>query len=329
VIFEALADHTPNAVLIDQSARGLSRQHPTIPHRAAVEPHLAGRGEQDRLGQIAFETNGPATADIRGGLTAHRDGSGLHSERCSYDAPAPRPQENDMATALHPPQLITAARMLYLVWIPEDPDGAVGLLPPGLTAAERTPCYINQYVVDDERQVSNTGSPDAFGAYSLTYLGIDLAGLDTETGTPGRFWTHYLNSSEPMRRYALAHGVPATPGRTVLELTGDTAVATTYDGDRAIIRTEARARVGTPVRTTGQLRYITRVDGQLVSGRYAYVADLAETFEVTSFQFLDPGHPVYQLRPASPLEITFGFYSPAISFVYPGGEGALGSEHGR
>jgi hypothetical protein len=240
-----------------------------------------------------------------------------------------RPQEEAMTTALHPPQLITAARMLYLVWIPEDPKGVVGLLPPGLTAAERAPCYINQYVVDDERQVSNTGSPDAFGAYSLTYLGIDLAGLDTETGTPGRWWTDYLNSSEPMRRYALAHGVPATPGRTVIELELDTVVATTYDGDRAIIRTEAHTRVGTPVRATGQLRYITQVDGQLVSGRYAYVADLAETFEVTSFEFLDPGHPVYQLRPASPLQVTFGFYSPAISFVYPGGEGPLGSDHGR
>ena len=39
-------------------------------------------------------------------------------------------------------------------------------------------------------------------------------------------------------------------------------------------------------------------------------------------------HPVHALRPADPLTITFGFYSPAISFCYPGGEGPLGSEAG-
>ncbi len=34
------------------------------------------------------------------------------------------------------------------------------------------------------------------------------------------------------------------------------------------------------------------------------------------------------LRPADPLRVTFGFYSPSISFCYPGGEGPLGSEAG-
>jgi hypothetical protein len=44
--------------------------------------------------------------------------------------------------------------------------------------------------------------------------------------------------------------------------------------------------------------------------------------------FLDETHAAYALRPADPLTITFGFYSPAISFCYPGGEGPLGSEAG-
>ena len=86
--------------------------------------------------------------------------------------------------------------------------------------------------------------------------------------------------------------------------------------------------VGTPQRATGQLRYITRVDGQFVSGRYAFVADLAESFEVHSIEFLEPTHPTYVMRPAEPLQVSFGFYSPAISFCYPGGEGPLGTEHG-
>ena len=225
---------------------------------------------------------------------------------------------------VHAPQLITDARMLYLVWLPEDPAAAAALVPDELTAADGSPVYINQYVVDDAGQTSNAASPDGFGAYSLTYLGVDLAGLDTEDGTPGRWWTHYLNSSPNMNRYAAERGVPVGSGRTTLKLDGDTLVATTFAGDTPIIRTTARVEVGTPQRTTGQLRYITRVDGELVSGRYPFVGDFAETFEATSVEFLDPAHPVHPLRPREPLTTTFGFYSPSISFCYPGGEGPLG-----
>ena len=67
---------------------------------------------------------------------------------------------------------------------------------------------------------------------------------------------------------------------------------------------------------------------RLVSGRYPFVSDMAESFAVESVEFLDPSSDLYALRPADPLEVTFGFYSPAVSFCYPGGEGPLGSEHG-
>ena len=230
--------------------------------------------------------------------------------------------------ALHPPQLITGARMVYLVWLPADPAAAGGLVPDGLTPQQGAPVYLNQYLVDDAAQTSSAASPDGFGAYSLTYLGIDLAGLDTEAGVPGRWWTHYFDSSPNMISYALDHGVPAEGGETTLELSGGKLVATTLvDGD-PIIRTTARVEVGSPAHATGQLRYITRVDGELMSGRYPFVMDTAETFEVEAVEFLNPEHPVSALRPADPLEITFGFYSPSISFCYPGGEGPLGSAHG-
>jgi hypothetical protein len=214
--------------------------------------------------------------------------------------------------------------MLYLVWLPAEPDAVAELVPDGLTPRDDRACYINQYVVDRRDQVSN----DDFGAYSLTYLGIDLAGLDTEAGTPARWWTHYLNSSDAMIRYAAARGVPARSGQTTLDLEGQALVATSFANGAPIIRTTARVDVGAPVRATGQLRYITQVEGRLMSGRYPYVADLAESFEVESFEFVDESHPVYALRPADPLTVTFGFYSPSISFCYPGGEGPLGSEHG-
>ncbi len=226
------------------------------------------------------------------------------------------------------PQLITDARMLYLVWRPADPDAAAALVPGELTPVDGSLCYMNQYVVDDESQISSAGEPDSFGAYSLTYLGLDLAGLDTEAGVPARWWTHYMNSSEAMIRYAAAHGVPASGGRTDLELAGGKLTATTLVDENPIIRTTCDVVVGDVAHGTGQLRYITRVGGDLVSGRYPFVADFAEQFEVASLEFLDPSHPTWALRPADPLEVTFGFYSPAISFCYPGGEGPLGSAHG-
>jgi hypothetical protein len=231
--------------------------------------------------------------------------------------------------ALHAPQLIVGARMLYFVWLPEDAAAAAALVPDELEAAPGSPVFINQYVVDDAGQTSNAASDDSFGAYSLTYLGVDLAGLDTEDGTPGRWWTHYFDSSENMIRYAAAHGVPAGSGETQLDLQEGRLVATTVlDGEPAI-RTTARVELGTPGHVTGQLRYLTQVDGELVSGRYPFVMDAAETFEVESVEFLGGGPESLQaLRPADPLQVTFGFYSPSISFCYPGGEGPLGSEHG-
>jgi hypothetical protein len=229
---------------------------------------------------------------------------------------------------LHPPQLIVDARMLYVVWLPADPSAASALVPEELSAAEGSPVFMNQYVVDDAGQTCNADEADGFGAYSLTYLGVDLAGLDTEAGTPARWWTHYFDSSQAMIRYAAEHGVPASSGETTLELEGETLVATSFVDSRPVIRTIARVELGTPQHATGQLRYVTRVGDELVSGRYPFVMESAERFEVTAIEFLDVEHPVSTLRPAEPLQVTFGFYSPAISFCYPGGEGPLGSTHG-
>jgi hypothetical protein len=229
---------------------------------------------------------------------------------------------------LHPPQLIVDARMLYVVWLPADPGAASALVPEELSAAEGSPVFMNQYVVDDAGQTSNADEADGFGAYSLTYLGVDLAGLDTEAGTPARWWTHYFDSSQAMIRYAAGHGVPASSGETTLELERETLVATSFVDGRPVIRTIAQVELGTPQHATGQLRYVTRVGGELVSGRYPFVMESAERFEVTAIEFLDVEHPVSVLRPAEPLQVTFGFYSPAISFCYPGGEGPLGSTHG-
>ena len=230
---------------------------------------------------------------------------------------------------LQPPQLIVDARMLYLVWVPADPAAAAALVPDGLQPAPRSPVFMNQYVVDDAQQTSSGGSSEGFGAYSLTYLGVDLAELDTEDGTPGRWWTHYFDSSSNMIRYAAEHGVPAASGETELELDDGKLVVTTRLDGRDAIRTTARVDLGSTSRATGQLRYLTRLDGEFVSGRYPFVMDAADEFAVESVEFLDGATgSLGALAPADPLETTFGFYAPAISFCYPGGEGPLGTAHG-
>ena len=223
-----------------------------------------------------------------------------------------------MTSALLAPQLIKDSRMLYFGWVPADPAAVAALVPAGLTPVASRAVYINQYVVDRPEQTSG------FGAYSLTYLGVDLAGLDLTDGTPGRWWTHYFNSSPGMREYAAERGLPAQPGQTALELDGDVLTATTSVGGAPLIRSRARVGPTDPaVVARGQLLYITKVNGRLTRGQYPYVLDPVNPFELLSLEFLQPGHPVNALAPASPLQVTQGFYSPRVTFCYPGGEGPL------
>jgi hypothetical protein len=218
---------------------------------------------------------------------------------------------------LAPPQLVIDSRMLYSSWIPADPTAAAALLPPGLAPAANRALFMNQYVVDKPEQTSG------FGAYSLTYMGLDVAGHTAPDGvTPARFFIHYFNSSELMRGYVSERGVPASPGTTTLELEGRDLVATTRVDGTPIIRTVAR--IGTRVASVarGHLAYVTRVADKLIAGNYAYIGDIIDGFELVSLEFLAKDHPVYALRPSSPLVRVEGWcwYAPRDSFVYPGGE---------
>jgi hypothetical protein len=231
-----------------------------------------------------------------------------------------------MASRLAAPQLVVNSRMLYTSWIPADPEACARLLPRALKPAANRAIYMNQYVVDSAQQTTG------FGAYSLTYLGLDVADQNAPDGvTPGRFFTHYFNSSEIMREYAAERGVPAGPGSTTLEVQGGVATATTSVDGTPIIRTRARVGDVADIVLGGQLRYITRVKNRLIAGNYPYVGELVSSFEVQSIEFLAPDHPVYALRPASPLQVVAGssFYAPRDSFVYPGGEEDIGPAQGE
>ena len=230
-----------------------------------------------------------------------------------------------MTNTLVSPQLVINSRMLYTSWIPADPDACAQLLPRALKPAHNHAIYMNQYVVDSAEQTTG------FGAYSLTYLGLDVADQMAPDGvTPGRFFTNYFNSSERVREYALSKGVPASPGSTTLEIENGILTATTSVDGTPIIR--SRVEVGATADTvvTGHLRYITQIKNKLVSGLYPYIGEIVSQFNVLSIEFLDSSHPVYALRPASPLQVVAGscFYAPRDSFVYPGGEEEIGPAQG-
>lgn len=223
------------------------------------------------------------------------------------------------------PQLVVNSRMIYTSWIPSDPDACARLLPRALRPAANHAIYMNQYVVDSPEQTTG------FGAYSLTYLGLDVADNTAPDGvTPGRFFTHYFNSSQRVRAYASERGVPASSGTTTLELDEGVLIATTIVDGTPIIRTTAEIGGENLIAVSGHLRYITKVKHRLVSGLYPYVADLVSSFTVRAIEFLDPNHPVYALRPKTPLEIVSAasFYAPRDSFVYPGGVEDLGPAQG-
>ncbi|MFG2056168.1 hypothetical protein ACGFI9_19295 [Micromonospora sp. NPDC048930] len=209
--------------------------------------------------------------------------------------------------------------MLLFSWLPADPDAADALVPAGLRAAPGHPVFMNQYVVDDDSQTCG------FGAYSLTYLGITLAGMEAPDGaTPGGWWTHYLNSSPRVRQYAAALGAPAAPGHTTLEVRRESLVAVTEVDGAPLIRTRARVgHTGHAIRS-GQHRYLTSRDGQLLSGIYPYIAEPVDPFEIESVEFLNTAHPTYALRPTNPLMILWGWHSPRASFAYPGGDKVRG-----
>lgn len=212
-------------------------------------------------------------------------------------------------------QLVVNSRMLYFGWVPADPDAVAALVPDGLEPQPNRQVFMNQYVVDEAEQTSG------FGAYSLTYLGPDLEHAYAPDGvTPGRWWTHYFNSSPVVRDYASARGVPASVGTTKIEIRGRKLVATTTSNGVPVIRTTAEVGHRSSAASTGQLRYFTELNGQKWSGNYPFVAEPVDDFDIVSLEFLDPTHSVYALRPANPLEITWGFYSPRSSFAYPGGE---------
>lgn len=214
-----------------------------------------------------------------------------------------------------PPQLVVQCRMLHFGWVPADPEAVAARVPTGLRPLDNRQVFMHQYVVDDDVQTSGLGS------YSATCLGSELDEVESpERPGRSRWYTHHLSSSPAVRAEAAARGAPAAAGRTLITVHGQTLVAVTEADGVELIRTTARiGQTGTRT-VRGHMRYLGTVAGRRTTASYPYVFEPVTPFEIESLEFLAPEHPVFALRPANPLEMLWGFYSPRSSFAFPGSE---------
>lgn len=170
------------------------------------------------------------------------------------------------AADLPAPQLVTDAWM-FIAAYKADPETLKALLPPGLEPNPAGHIVINMYTVPNATQTSG------FGAYTLTYLTVELQGQDSyvmnsDVTYPGRYFAYYFNSSPTMREYVKKIGIPAQVGMTTTTVKdGKLTAVLTVDGKPLI---EATADVGSELGNFGggHLNYFglmeTEQDGKTV-----------------------------------------------------------------
>ncbi|HVY56069.1 MAG TPA: acetoacetate decarboxylase family protein, partial [Thermodesulfobacteriota bacterium] len=171
------------------------------------------------------------------------------------------------AGELPAPQLVTDAWM-FMAAYKADPETLKALLPPGLEPNPAGHIVINMYTVPTATQTSG------FGAYTLTYLTVELKDQDSyvlgsDTTIPGRYFVHYYNSSPTMREYTKKIGIPAEEGMTTTTVKdGKLTAVLTVEGKPLI---EATADVGKELGSFGggHLNYFGLIasekDGKTVS----------------------------------------------------------------
>jgi acetoacetate decarboxylase len=218
-----------------------------------------------------------------------------------------------------PPQLVTDAWMLY-IGFEVDPAAIKAVLPKGLEPHPNNMVVMNMYTVPNPAQTSG------FGAYSLTYLTVQVKDQDaytmgSTTGEPGRYWIGYFNSSELIRKFTREVGIPAEPGNTVITNDKGKLKAVLDVNGKPFI--EATADVGSELQPAigGHLNYFglkeIQKNGseviQIIKFPIPYVAQTVKT-ENPTVKFLMPkNNPLYRLKP---IKVKWASYTQA-SFVYP------------
>ena len=222
------------------------------------------------------------------------------------------------------PQLIRNARMM-IVGYRANLHAIAALLPPGLEPHPNGRVQMNMYEVEAHQT-------SGFGAFSLTYLSLEVAGHDSELAEgamaiPGRYFAYYWNSSARVRAYVRERvGAKEMPGVRTIERAGNALTSTLNVDGRDVIRLEAQ--VGDKVVATlgGHLNYyaqrkVLRADGsglnvhELLELPLPFVADAYEaSVQRIDFDFPE-GHPAAALRPQAPLE-TPSVLCADVTFTY-------------
>jgi hypothetical protein len=226
-------------------------------------------------------------------------------------------QEGD---GLPAPQLVTDAWM-FIAAYKADPEALKALLPPGVEPHPDGHVVVNMYTVPDPNQTSG------FGAYTLTYLTVELKDQDSyvmgqPTGFPGRYFVYYFNSSPVMREFTKKAGIPAQEGATTTTVEdGKLKAVLTVDGKPFI---EATADVGDTLGGFGggHLNYFglikTEKDGkkinQVVKYPIPYNGGSVETTNAKINFTVPEDHPLYKIKPMA--DPTWAVWMNG-SFVYP------------
>lgn len=225
------------------------------------------------------------------------------------------------AEDLPAPQLVTDAWML-IIGFEADPEALKAILPPGLEPNPSHLVVMNMYTIPEASQTSG------FGAYTLTYLTVQLKDQDSyimgsSTGEPGRYFVFYFNSSELMRDFTKKIGIPGEEGMTkhtkengkltsVLEVGGKPFIVATVD-----VGNELQPPAG------GHLNYFglkkAEIDGKEMTQIMKYpIPFLVRTVKTENaiVDFTDnvpDGHPLRSLKPK---KVVWASYMNG-SFVYP------------
>lgn len=222
------------------------------------------------------------------------------------------------AASLPAPQLVTDAWM-FMAAYKADPEALKALLPEGLETTGNI--VINMYTVPEATQTSG------FGAYTLTYLTVELKGHDSyimnsETTIPGRYFAYYFNSSPFMREYTKLIGIPAEEGMTTTTVKDGKLTAVLTVGGQKFI--EATADVGSELGNFGggHLNYFglleTEKDGKTAKQIVKYpIPWNGGTVDIKNpkITFTAPeGHPLNKIKPEG--DPVWAIWTKG-SFVYP------------
>lgn len=206
-----------------------------------------------------------------------------------------------------------------------DPDALREVLPPGMAPHPNHLVQMNMYEID----AANTSG---FGAFSLTYLTVEVAGHDSLAAEgampiPGRFFAYYWNSSPRVISYAReTAGIPALPGVRTVSTSEGTLTSTLRVDDQPVITATANVTDTSLGTLGGHLNYYTHrqfpaADGgraavsEVIELPLPFVADLLEA-DVTSVDFDFPEtHPASRLAPVNSQAIQSVLYGD-VTFTY-------------